>query len=107
MKIILVNLKSFMIKILTVSKLYEIVLITYMLNNVYLVRSRAAGITAGTNHQCGSGVHIRCGVRGGPSRDHVPSCTTPVQSSTNTVSHSLTPGKLRANVNVESWFSAF
>lgn len=30
----------------------------------YLVRSRAAGIPACTNHQGGSGVHIRCG--GGP-----------------------------------------
>ncbi|CAG4952179.1 unnamed protein product [Colias eurytheme] len=27
---------------------------------VYLVRLRAAGIPAGTNHQEGSGVHIRC-----------------------------------------------
>lgn len=51
----------------------------YLLNNSYLVRSRAAGITAGTNHQCGSGVHIRCGVRGGPHATMYP--PAPLQSS--------------------------
>lgn len=67
----------------------------------YLVRSRAAGIPPGTNHQEGSGVHIRCGgyATMGPPPGH--------HSLRTTVTSTVHTGETEyVNVNAVSWFSA-